>query len=305
MSELAQQLLETSASLEVHSVFESAVNLAAADRLITCTTAPISAPHGLELSAPDLASLQTSGRQRPAERLHWCGEKRELRSESGAVAISASSRLEVFDPSLPVLGVGSLGAGVELLRERLDRTGLSTGFGDEWRALSEDQAVARATQSLLSCAVDDSVRYWLGRGPGLTPSGDDLLLGMIAALWCAGSISGSGAAALRDELEPIARQRTTRVSVEYLHHACAGKVIDPLQELLVVLDRGDAIGIAGAVDRLRLFGHTSGADCLLGVLAAQHFLVRDLPSRRDQRPSPRDQHRSPRGQHRSPRRGGV
>lgn len=280
MSELGLQLLEASAHLEVHSVFESAVNLAAAERLITCTTAPIYAPHGLEMSPSDLAQLQTLGRQRPAERLHWCGEKRELTSESGTVAITTSRQLEVFDPSLPVLGVGSLGVGLQLLGELLDRTGLSTGLGDEWRALREDESVAQAAQSLLSCRVDDSVRHWLGRGPGLTPSGDDLLLGMIAALWCAGAVSGSGAVALRDELESIARQRTTRVSVEYLHHACAGSVIGPLRDLLVALDGADAIRVAEAVDRLRRFGHTSGADCLLGVLAAQEVLARQHPSPR-------------------------
>ncbi len=298
MSEQGQRLLEASASLEVHSVFESAVNLASGHRLITCTTAPIAAPHGLEVSGPDLAQLQALGRQRQAERLHWSAEKRELTSESGSVAITASSQLEVFDPSLPVLGVGSLGAGVKLLRELLDRTGLSTGFGDQWRMLSQGDSVTRAVQSLLSCTVDESVQYWLGRGPGLTPSGDDLLLGVIAALWCAGSLSGSGAVALRDELEPIARQRTTRVSVEYLHHACSGRVIGSLRDLLVALDRADPTRIVGAVDRLRRFGHTSGADCLLGALAAQIFLD-------GQRPSPRGEHPRPRGRHPSPRGGRV
>jgi hypothetical protein len=293
MSRPAQQLLEAGARLEVHSAFESAVNLAAADRLITCTIAPISAPHGLEVSAPDLAQVRTLGKRRPAERLHWFGERRELTSASGTVVIAASSQLEVFDPSLPI-GGGSPGAGVELLRELLERTGLSTGFGDQWRTFSEDESVARAVQSLLACTVDDSVRYWLGRGPGLTPSGDDLLLGMIAALWCAGSISGAGAVALRDELESVARQRTTRVSVEYLHHACAGRVIGSLRDLLVALDEEDATGIAGGVDRLRRFGHTSGADCLLGVLAAEaHLDGQRLRPRRS--PSPRGRSPSPRG----------
>lgn len=274
MSRVGQQLLEASASLEVHSVFESAVNLATADRLVTCTSVSVSAPHGLEMSRSDLAQFRILARQRPAERLHWCGEGRELKSEFGTVAIAASSRLEVFDASLSVLGVSSLAAGVALLRELLDRIGLSTGFGDQWRTLSESDSVAQAVESLLSCRVDDAVQYWIGRGPGLTPSGDDLLLGMIAALWCAGSFTGSGAAALRDEVEPIARQRTTRVSVEYLHHAVAGRVIGSLRNLLVALDAADATGIAEAVDRLRRFGHTSGADCLLGVLAAQTYLDR-------------------------------
>ena len=116
--------------------------------------------------------------------------------------------------------------------------------------------------------------YWLGRGSGLTPSGDDVLVGMIAALWFAGSIDSSIMTPVRQFLEYSARQLTTDISVEYLHYACRGAVIGALRDLLVTLDRSDTSGTADAVNRLQRFGHTSGMDCLLGSVTALRHLGR-------------------------------
>jgi Protein of unknown function (DUF2877) len=39
-----------------------------------------------------------------------------------------------------------------------------------------------------------------------------------------------------------------------------------VRDLLVALDRSNTVGVRDAVDRLSRYGHTSGMDCVLGVL---------------------------------------
>jgi hypothetical protein len=153
----------------------------------------------------------------------------------------------------------------------LARVRALTGFGDEWLSLTADPHLTAAVNALIDVRVDernvdDAVLYLLGRGPGLTPSGDDVLVGMIAALWFVGEIDYSSMAPLRHLLADGALRLTTDISVEYLHYACRGMVMGALHDLLLALDRSDRSTTADAVSRLRRYGHTSGMDCLLGVV---------------------------------------
>ena len=61
-------------------------------------------------------------------------------------------------------------------------------------------------------------RHWLGKGPGLTPSRDDTLSGMLLAAWYYGALdarSGRQFFACSDNLQLV----TTAVSVSYLRYA--------------------------------------------------------------------------------------
>ncbi len=141
-----------------------------------------------------------------------------------------------------------------------DRIALLTGgtFGLEGhpaplrlaeRCLAGDQAGAvRATRALV------------GLGPGLTPSGDDVLTGLLAALWRfrAHELAAAvGAAAIAGQ--------TTALSATLLHCAARGQAG---REVAAVLD-----GLSGhaplerAVARLLGAGHTSGADLIWGMAA--------------------------------------
>ncbi len=105
-----------------------------------------------------------------------------------------------------------------------------------------------------------------GRGPGLTPSGDDLLIGIVLALWLwpgiAAAVEGS-ARAVRDLLVNAARPRTTRISGAYLEAARLGQAAEPWHVLVASLHRSPA-ETRRAVRRLLRIGETSGADTLTG-----------------------------------------
>jgi hypothetical protein len=115
-------------------------------------------------------------------------------------------------------------------------------LGDLTRALREGRA------------PDPYVLRLLGRGPGLTPLGDDLLAGLLVTLSACGSAAFEPAAAA---VRAHAPARTTFVSAALLHHAARGECVP---ELAAFLD-------GGPVEALLRVGDTSGAGLAHGVLA--------------------------------------
>jgi hypothetical protein len=108
----------------------------------------------------------------------------------------------------------------------------------------------------------------IGLGPGLTPSGDDALVGWL----CAFGALGDGDANLRDARDGLAQYvtgaagRTTAISRHYLRHAARGEVGTHLTALAEAIARGDATRTGAAVSEALAVGATSGADGVLGLL---------------------------------------
>jgi hypothetical protein len=126
-----------------------------------------------------------------------------------------------------------------------------------------------------ACDRDDAVTVvmrLLGSGPGLTPSGDDILTGFLAGA----AAFGIDAAALRQATALLAPARTTALSAALLWHAARGECIGELAGVAAVLTgqgRCGADQARGAVSRLLSVGHTSGGALALGlVIAAESAL---------------------------------
>jgi hypothetical protein len=119
-------------------------------------------------------------------------------------------------------------------------------------------------------AVLEAAQRLIGKGPGLTPLGDDVLAGAVAASLLLGEATGHRrlcrmVAGLAPALCAAARERTTALAATLLRHACRGEVDDASAALLRALcGRGDP---ATALDTLRAMGHTSGAGLATGLLA--------------------------------------
>lgn len=268
MSSEIPRVLEVQREIFVHSVFESAVNLRAGRRLINCSAAAISIPNGIEMAPSDLARLQRLASTRPRAVMRWDPRERAIRSSTGAVLIVSTPATVLFDTALPAASGDDLDAAAGELVAHLERTRARTGLGEDWTALTHDPDLVGAAESLIGGRADEAVIHWVGRGPGLTPSGDDVLVGMVAALWFAGVVDRARLGPLRAVIEGAGGSLTTDVSAEYLRYACRGMVTGPVRDLLVFLDRSDTTAVLDAVDRLSSFGHTSGTDCVLGVVVA-------------------------------------
>ena len=89
--------------------------------------------------------------------------------------------------------------------------------------------------------LDDAVRRITGRGPGLTPAGDDVLVGVFAVLTAPGAAAACepAAARLRAALAP-ALPTTTEISRALLRQASHGHVSRPVWELARTVLSGSA-----------------------------------------------------------------
>ena len=102
----------------------------------------------------------------------------------------------------------------------------------------------------------------IGLGPGLTPSGDDALVGVAAACHALGSpMAGFLAGALVDD-----DARTTAIAASYLRHAGRGEFAERIHVLLVALLGSGLSRIEPEIRAFVDWGASSGTDCLVGVL---------------------------------------
>jgi hypothetical protein len=101
----------------------------------------------------------------------------------------------------------------------------------------------------------------LGRGPGLTPSGDDQLAGLLVGAWAFGlDLPG-----IRD-IVALAGTRTTALSATLLWHAARGECIDEVAAVAAALCGQRPAG--PALRDLLAVGHTSGFALALGLVTA-------------------------------------
>ncbi|MDR5702072.1 MAG: DUF2877 domain-containing protein [Armatimonadota bacterium] len=110
-----------------------------------------------------------------------------------------------------------------------------------------------------------------GLGPGLTPSGDDVLAGVLLAL---AVLPRESHETLREAITSIAPSQTHRISAAYLAAAREGEASEAWHRLLDVTLRGDPTAITPAVRKVMAYGETSGADMLAGFLLAAGAILR-------------------------------
>lgn len=112
----------------------------------------------------------------------------------------------------------------------------------------------------------------IGLGPGLTPSGDDFLGGVMIALHAMGR--PMIAERLAGWILPTARGRTS--SISYAHLACAaeGEGAEALHEMLMQLFHPEPPRFREHLDDVDAIGHSSGWDALAGFAAASAAVVR-------------------------------
>lgn len=117
-----------------------------------------------------------------------------------------------------------------------------------------------------SAPVPPPVLALLGCGPGLTPSGDDLLAGALVTLHA--FARSDIARRLARAIAAAAPARTGRISAAHLAAAGDGEAVAPVHRLLDALRSGDTSACTGATHALLRHGHTSGADALYGIMLA-------------------------------------
>ncbi|RAY13237.1 hypothetical protein DPM19_21145 [Actinomadura craniellae] len=168
-------------------------------------------------------------------------------------------------PALGVLPLAGLARSVRALEGALPEGDCGLAGHPGPKALAD-----RCAAGDLAHAVDAAERI-VGLGPGLTPSGDDVLAGLLVSLRLVGSAVGEGGTAvwLADWLGAAvtahADTRTTSLAATLLHCAARGQAGAEVAAVLRAVAGHEPM--EPAVRRLLAAGHTSGADLAWGLLA--------------------------------------
>lgn len=113
------------------------------------------------------------------------------------------------------------------------------------------------------------VNFLLGRGLGLTPSGDDMIVGHLAARL----LLRKKSSILNNLLTELLTEQilTTDISKHYLLCALSGRFSDPVLKLEALTTSSNEEQIEKAVQTIISVGHTSGVDLLAGLITTIKF----------------------------------
>lgn len=271
-------------TITVHSAFDRALNIALGHGLLL-TLAPQGAgnlPGGVLLSEKDWSALIARS-PKPGDRVQLSRLAIQLPAQEMSIDLSAA---QLWNPT-PSLGCL---ASLKEVRSRLAAAARLFSLG--WDVRRGDTAPQGATEpigrvgfgtlldarlsslmgSLVAAerlGISRATEELVGFGPGLTPSGDDSLVGVLLVLRLLAAHSPP-ARVIADKLGgAIAGQahRTTAVGESYLRYAAMGAFAEvPTAFAQGLLSAGG--DWQQAAERLRCLGATSGADLARGVLAA-------------------------------------
>ena len=137
---------------------------------------------------------------------------------------------------------------------------------DPVRALRRWLTAACRAPSAPDLATFERVRPLIGLGPGLTPSGDDMIGGVMIALHALRET------AICHDLWTAMHQTAVRsgnaISLAHLRAAAEGQGAAALHHGLAAIMQADVTRTRDAVAELDRIGHTSGWDALAGVVMA-------------------------------------
>lgn len=138
------------------------------------------------------------------------------------------------------------------------------------KAGAQIRAVTTAAQNFEMEPAQAAVRALAGLGVGLTPAGDDVLVGFLAGFWAAAGqvelrkrwVAGFG------EAVRAASRGTNDISRSYMVLAAGGQFSSSLSSLTAAVCRGTQVELVQqAAEQVFQTGHSSGMDAATGLLA--------------------------------------
>lgn len=272
-AELLEQLTATPFAATVHSVFDHVANLRLQHdgQLCTVATAGIdNAPATLVVDTPTVRNL----RLRVGDTV--TSHRMRLRFPGGHMVDLRSTA--TWRPHLPALPVPAFSR--TWLADFIHREGIGGGAkyaaapSDSWESAVAAQ-VADQLAGLLGgirtsdvAAVSDHASRLVGLGPGLTPTGDDVLLGVMLVAAMPHSTLAPARWHLARAVAACITQ-TTDVSRAALTQAARGRTRQRVIGLLDAMAGGQTASVLDRHGRLvTAIGHTSGTDILVGLSAA-------------------------------------
>jgi hypothetical protein len=257
---------------EVYSVFSKALNIKTKENeLISIVAAEkLNGPNRTLIELPANEDFISLGIK---EGMRVIGDEQEIRIDRGRLSIS----LEKAERWLP--GIKREG-GIPGSRIKDNLLSLKKSLLIERKKDRISQELESRTQELIKTIkkkdlskVSKNVKGLIGFGEGLTPSGDDFLVGLIASLHFLGDSRFEHFLKKIKEAVELGKERTTFISRKFLEYACQGRFPETVLNLIEAILFGDKEEVKEANKRCLDFGATSGRDTLLGVVKGLGLIV--------------------------------
>jgi len=256
----------------VHSTLARACNIVLDDgRLVALFAAELAnAPHAIRLDTP--RDFVFTRALRPGARVGCRAGVARFADADLAVRLAAArpwtAVLDGLSADLARPPVAAACRSVRRMLARHERTHeVPAAHGVPRRRA---QALRRAARAKCRRDARPAVERLVGCGAGLTPAGDDLIVGMLAGLRATAG-TDSRRRAFVSELGVIVRAvgpATNPVSRAYLEHAADGHFAEPLATLArhIADGPGDGPSLRSAARSALAVGATSGGDGVHGLL---------------------------------------
>lgn len=263
----------------IHSIFDNGLNLKVNDRLVFIgTTKNGQLPFGIHLNQSDFDEIRAQ--LNPKDTIYWLPNEQSFYCCDGKVNI-CYSQAKKYTSRLERLNNNNVLEKIEpLLISLLNYEGF-TGLDIDIEEfvlwfLSNDEDTThdsdifnylnQLTESLFQDDLDttkNTLRHILGRGKGLTPSGDDHIVGLLTlqAAFEPFSITFNQAVTELVYKESI----TTDVAREYLLYAAHDNFSSSVINLMKRLAQDDQ-PFQPELTQLLEMGHSSGVDSVFGIL---------------------------------------
>ena len=120
--------------------------------------------------------------------------------------------------------------------------------------------------------IGSCVEKLLGLGLGLTPSADDVLLGMLYVFGALQEQCPPAVEPFRENIAQLCEQKTNQISAAYLKAIMAGAPFERMEQVLCGLCAKENLDI----QQLTQIGSSSGSEMLLGMLIALRICGYDI-----------------------------
>lgn len=255
---------------KVHSVFQTSFNVLVNDTLFNFSQQGMSlSAHGCILDRKTMNEL-----------LEVCKPGNLVKVDKGVFSFYTSngvlrvdvSQMNEIDLSIPMVNMPRFAISHSALYTALKAVSFDEEIGLKREGKTEEAfATLRKVFQHPQEEHIKAIKYLIGRGKGLTPSGDDMLVGftMIRKAFI-------GVDAFEKTLEEsVATRSTTDISRAYYKSFFAGYVSSLFISLIESTESKEQADVFKLIERIGRYGHTSGYDTLFGVYMGLQSLINE------------------------------
>jgi len=274
----------------VHGVFDKAINILLSGALVSLVPGSVQkGPLNVILRMPVGQTRMSGLGVSVGDKVKVHGVALELSDH--ILILLGSARIYSFKQTftVPILSNDEIEANKEVMRKTALLFGNMAGLGQLLAIIPQETAktpvknlnifassalrrIVRFEQAFCSekrNPLKESISELIGLGPGLTPSSDDMLAGLVLLCVLYEKNSGCAQHASRLAAKLVAEEahgRTTLLSEEYLKQAALGRGNEQAMRLCTALLTESGKSVERETRRMLEIGESSGTDTVLGIV---------------------------------------